>query len=36
MKKNTLKWFGPMERENSKDFVKKVYASEIDGPRRTD
>ena len=31
---NTLKWFDYFERKNSEQFAKKVYASEIKGPRR--
>ena len=34
MKKNTLRWFGYIKRKTSKEFVKKVYLSEVMGPRR--
>ena len=32
--KETLRWFGHNERKNSKEFVKKVYTSEIVRLRR--
>ncbi len=31
IEKNTLQWFGYIERMKGEDFVKKVYASEIGG-----
>ncbi len=34
MKRNTLRWFGHIERMNSEEFVKKVYVNEIEGPSR--
>ena len=34
MKRNTLRWFGHIERNNSEVSVKKVYVSKIVGPRR--
>ena len=34
MKKNPLRWFGPIEMIKREKFVKKVYVSEIEGPRR--
>ena len=34
MKKNTLKWFSPLKIKKSEEFVKKVYVSETEGPRR--
>ncbi len=34
VKRNTLRWFGHVERMNSEGFVKKVYVSEIEGPSR--
>ncbi len=33
MKKNTLRWFGYIERMGSEEFVKKVYMSESVGPK---
>ena len=33
-KKNTLKWFGHLERKKSEGFVLKVYMSKIEAPRR--
>ncbi len=32
MKRNTLRWFGHIERMGSQEFVKKVYMSESVGP----
>ena len=32
--RNTLRWFDHIERKKSEEFVKKVYGSEIVGPRR--
>ncbi len=32
MKRNTLRWFGHIERMGSEEFVKKVYVSESVGP----
>ncbi len=34
MKRNTLRWFGHIERMRSEGFVKKVYVSEIEGQSR--
>ncbi len=34
MLKNTLRWFGYIERMNCEEFVKKMYVSEIKGPSR--
>ena len=34
VKRNTLRWFGHIERMKSDEFVKKVYVSEIEGPSR--
>ena len=34
VKRNTLRWFGHIERKNSEEFVKKVYVSEIIGSWR--
>ncbi len=34
MKRNTLRWFGHIERMNSEEFVKRGYVSEIEGPCR--
>ena len=34
MKINILSWFAHLERKKSEEFMKKVYASEIEGPRR--
>ncbi len=34
IKRNTLRWFGHIERMNSEEFVKQVYVSEIEGPGR--
>ncbi len=34
VKRNTLKWFGHIERMNNEEFVKKVCMSEIEGPGR--
>ena len=34
LKKNILRWFGHLERRKSKEFMKKVYVSEIVGSRR--
>ena len=34
MKRNTLKWFGHIERKKSDEFVKNVYVSETRGRRR--
>ncbi len=34
VKRNTLRWFGHIERMNSEEFVKKVYVSEIEGHSR--
>ncbi len=34
VKRNTLRWFGHIERTNSEEFVRKVYVSEIEGPSR--
>ena len=36
VKINTLRWLGHIERKKSEEFVKKVYVSEIVGPRRTE
>ncbi len=33
-KRNTLRWFGHIERMNREEFVKKVYVKEIEGPSR--
>ena len=33
-KKNMLRWFGHMERKKSEEFMKEVYVSETEGPRR--
>ncbi len=32
VKRNTLRWFGHIERMGSEEFVKKVYVSESVGP----
>ncbi len=32
MKRNTLRWFGHIERKGNEEFVKKVYMSESVGP----
>ncbi len=32
VKRNTLRWFGHIERMGSGEFVKKVYMSESEGP----
>ncbi len=32
VKRNTLRWFGHIERKGSEEFVKKVYMSESVGP----
>ncbi len=32
MKRNTLRWFGHIERKGSEEFVKKDYMSESVGP----
>ena len=29
-----MRWFSHLERKKSEEFVKKVYVSEIEGPRR--
>ncbi len=34
VKKNTLKWFGHVERMGSEEFMKKVYESVLEGPNR--
>ncbi len=34
LKRNTMKWFGHVERMGSGEFVKKVYESELKGPNR--
>ena len=34
MKRNTLGWFGHMERKEIEEFVKKMYMSEIECPRK--
>ncbi len=34
VKRNTLRWFGHVERMNSEEFVKKVYVSEAEGLSR--
>ena len=34
VKRNTLRWFGHMERKKSEKFVNKVYMSETVDPRR--
>ena len=34
VKRNVLRWFGHMERKKSEEFVKKVFVSETEGPRR--
>ena len=34
VKLNTLKWFGHMERKKNEEFVKKVYVSETEDPRK--
>ena len=34
MKIYFLRWFGHIGKKNSEKFVKKVYVSEIEGPRR--
>ena len=34
VKKKLLRWFGPMEREKSKEVVKIVYVNETEGPKR--
>ena len=34
MNRNTLWWFVHIERKKSGEFVKKVYVSEIVGPRK--
>ena len=34
VKKNMLPYFNHVERKNSEEFVKKVYGSGIEGPRR--
>ena len=31
VKRNTLRWFGHMERMKSEEFVKKVYVSDLEG-----
>ena len=33
-KRNTLRWFGHMEKKKREELVKKVYVSEIDGARK--
>ena len=33
VKRNTLRWFGHIERNKSEEFVKEVYVNEIEGPR---
>ena len=34
MKRNTLRWFDHLERKRSEEFVKKLYVSKIEGPRK--
>ena len=34
MKRNTLRWFGHIERKNSEVFVRKVYVTKLVVPRR--
>ncbi len=34
MKRNTLRWFGHVERMNSEEFVEKVYVGETEGLSR--
>ena len=34
MKRNTLRWFGPIERKNSEKFVKIVHENEFVGTSR--
>ncbi len=34
VKRNTLKWFGHVERLGSEEFVKRVYERELEGPNR--
>ena len=34
LEKNTLRWFGHLEKKKIKEFVKKVYVHKIVGPRR--
>ncbi len=34
MKGSTLRWFGHIERMGNEEFVKKVYLSSVEGPRR--
>ena len=34
VKRNTLRWFGYMERKKNEEFVKKVYVSETKSSRR--
>ena len=34
VKRNTLRWFGHLERKKCEEFVKKVHVSEIEGARR--
>ncbi len=35
VKRNTLKWFGHVERMGSDGLVKKVYENELEGPYRS-
>ncbi len=34
VKRNTLRWFGHIERIKSEEFVKKLYVSETEGSSR--
>ena len=34
VKRKSLRWFGHLEKKKSEEFVKKVYVTEIDDPRR--
>ncbi len=34
MKKSALRWFGHIERMENEEFVKKVYLSSVEGPKR--
>ena len=35
VKRNTVRWFGPIKRIQSDEFVRKVYVSETVGPNNT-
>ena len=34
MKRNILRWFGHIEKMKNEEFMKKMYMSETEGPRR--